>query len=201
MASTSILLVILNFNFWLDLILIFFVYKSKFNIMYAVLFIYSNLSPHCFPFSFFQGKFYLSPRKMVFFTVIAVNDWIFNRIYRFSHRPRVWQLVWIAVTIRNSIPNLHIFIIWRIAGWQRFIRRPPWIRMWNGPPFIIDLLSPGGRSRGGEFHKCSDIYTPPPLKTTPYRGMLKRYFPSWTTPQVIPDGGAGVWGLSLNCVR
>ena len=34
--------------------------------MYAVLFIYSNLNPHCFPFSSFQGKFPLSPRKMDF---------------------------------------------------------------------------------------------------------------------------------------
>ena len=34
----------------------FYVYKSKFNIMHAVSFIYSNFSPHCYPFSSFQGK-------------------------------------------------------------------------------------------------------------------------------------------------
>ena len=34
--------------------------------MYALSFIYHNLSPHCFPFSYFQGKFF-SPRTMTFF--------------------------------------------------------------------------------------------------------------------------------------
>ena len=45
----------------------FYVYKSKFNVMYAVSFIYTNLSPHCFPFSSFQGMFFISQRTMDFF--------------------------------------------------------------------------------------------------------------------------------------
>ena len=56
-----------NFNFWLDFILIFYVYRSEFNILYAVPFIYQNLSQHCFPFSSFQGKLFLSPRTVAFF--------------------------------------------------------------------------------------------------------------------------------------
>ena len=35
--------------------------------MYAVSLMYSNLSPHCFPFLSFQGKLFLSPRTMAFF--------------------------------------------------------------------------------------------------------------------------------------
>ena len=45
-----------NFNFY--------VYKWKSNIMYAVSFIYYNLSLHWFPFSSFQGKFFLSQMIM-----------------------------------------------------------------------------------------------------------------------------------------
>ena len=180
MAFTSILWVIFNSTFWLDLNLFFYVNKLKFNIMYAVSFIYSNSSPHFFPFSSFQGKFFLSPRKREFFTVTTVDDCPFHGIYRFPHCPWVWPLVRIAVTIGNWIPSLRIFTIWRLAGWQRYTRRPPQMRIQNGPPFIIYCSSSGGSLWGGVFHKCSDIYTPPPLTDW---SMLNRYFSSQETPQ------------------
>ena len=69
-----------------------------------------------------------------------------------------------------------------MAGWQRSLIRLPRIRIQNGPPFIKDRSSPGGGSREGVFHKCSDIYTSRP-KTAPYQGIINRYLPSWETPQ------------------
>ena len=117
---------------------------------------------------------------MAFFTVATVGDCLLHRTCRFPYHPQLWPLVRIAVTISNSIPSHCIFTIWRVAGWQRSVRRPPRTRMQNGPPFIIDHSSPGGGSRGGVFHKWSNIYTPHP-KTAPYQGMLNRYFPSWET--------------------
>ena len=171
----------IEFHFFIRFYLIFYVYKSEFNIMYAVSLIYSNLSPHCFPFSYFQSMFFLSPRTMAFFTITPVGDYLFHRNYIFPYRPRVWPLVQIAVTIGNSIPSLRTFLIWRVAGWQRSMRRPPQMGMQNGQPFIIDRSSPGGGSRGGVFHKCSDIYTPPQTKI--YQGMLNIYFPSQETPR------------------
>ena len=119
----------------------------------------------------------------------------------------MWPLVRIDVTIRNSIPILRIFTIWRVAGWQRSIMRPSEMRMQNGPPFIIDCLSLGGGSRGGVFNKCSDIYTPTP-KTDPDQGMLNRYFPSRETPRrwhtrtcpIDPRLGVGVRVLYLERV-
>ena len=62
------------------------------------------------------------------------------------------------------------------------MRRPPRMIMQNGPPFIIDSLSPGGVLQGGVFQKFSNIYTTHP-KTAPYQGMLNRYFPSRETPR------------------
>ena len=144
--------------------------------MYAVSLIYLNWSTHCFPFSSFQGKFFLSKNTMDFFAVTAVDDCLLHRTYWFTYHPQVWPRVWIAVTIGNSILSLRIFTIWLVTGWKRYMSRLPWMRMKNGPPFIINCLSPGGGLRGGVFQKCSNIYTPH-LKTSPYQGMLKRYFP------------------------
>ena len=170
--------------------------------MYAVSFIYSDLSPHCFPFSSFQGKFFSLQGQWSFFTVTTVNDCLFHQTFRVPHRPRVWPLVWIAVTNGNSIPSLRIFTIWQVAGFQRSMRRPPRIIMQNGPPFIIDTSSPGCGSWGGVFHKCSDIYKPP-TKIASYQGMLNRYFPSQETPRCwrarsCPSDtrlGGGGWGV------
>ena len=137
-----------------------------------------------FLFHSFKGNFFYLQEQWRFSTVNAVNDCIFDQTYRFPYLPRVWPLVQIAVTIGNSIPSLRIFAILRVAGWQGdrvagcqlFMRRPPWMRIQNGPPFIIDLLYLGGGSRGGVFHKCSNKYTPPP-KTAPDQGIQNRYFP------------------------
>ena len=127
--------------------------------MYAVSFIYSDsfFIISRLGFSLFKdnGLFPpLPPSKIVFS----------NRTYQFTYRPRVWPLVRIAVTIGNSISRLCIFTILRVAGWQWSMRRPPQTRIQNGLPFIIDCSSSGGVSHGGVFHKCSDLYTPPPPK-------------------------------------
>ena len=119
---------------------------------------------------------------MASFAVTTVNDCIFRQNYWFPYLPQVRPLVWIAVTIGNSIPSLRIFIIWKVAGWQQYTRRPPRMRMQNGPPFIINLSSPGGGLQGEVFQKFSDIYTPTP-KTAPDQGMINRYLPSWETPR------------------
>ena len=94
----------------------------------------------------------------------------------------MWQLIHISVTIGNSIPSLHIFTIWWVIGWQRSMRRPPWTRMKNGPPFIMNCSSPGGSSRERECSNNALIYTPHP-KTAPDQKMLNRYFTSQETPQ------------------
>ena len=135
-------------------------------------------------FSFFilLRQVFFSSKTLDFFTITTVDDWLFRRTYSFPYHPRVWLVVRIAVTIGNSIPRLRIFTIWRVAGWQRSMRRPPQMRMQNGPPIIMDRLSPGGVSREGVFQKCSNRYTPHP-KTAPDQGMLNRYFPSRDTPQ------------------
>ena len=104
---TLILIIISTFNFWLDLILILYVYKSKFNIMYAVSCIYLNLSLHCFPFSSFQGKFFLSKEKGLFHPYHR-QRFFFCQTFLFTCRPKVWQLNQITVTIGNSIPRLSI---------------------------------------------------------------------------------------------
>ena len=66
----------------LHFIFIFYVYKSKFNIMSAVSFFYSNLSPRCFPLSLFQGKFFsiqgqwpflLFPQLMIIFSMKFID--------------------------------------------------------------------------------------------------------------------------------
>ena len=176
--------------------------------MYPVSFIYSNLSPHCFPFSSIQGKFFLSPRTMEFFTVTTVKGCIFHRNYQFPYHPRVWPLVWIAITIGNSIPSLRIFTIWRVKGWQRSMRRPPWMRMKNGPPFIIDtLVSRGRHARGGVPQIIWYIYAPP--QNRPKSGDAKHILPltgdaaalAGAHARVIPNWGVGVGVLYLERVH
>ena len=170
--------------------------------MYAVSFIYLNLSKQCFPFPPIQGNFFSLQRKWAFSTVTTVDDCIFHRTYQFPYHPQVWPLVHISVTIGNSIPSLRILTIWWVTCWKRSMRRPPRMRMQNGPPSVIDRSSPGGGSRGGLFHKCSDIYAPHP-KTAPYQGMLNRYFPWQETPRRCrvctcpsdPQLGGGGWGV------
>ena len=119
---------------------------------------------------------------MDFFTITTLIDCIFHRIYQIPFHQRVWPLVQITVTIGNSIPSLCIFTIWRVAGWQRSIRRHTWIRIQNGPPLIINRSSPGGGLRGGVFQKCSDIYTLHPI-IAPDQGMRNRYFLLRETPR------------------
>ena len=149
----------------------------------------------------FKASFLSLQGQRHFFTITTVDDCLCHQTYWCPCCLRVWPLVQIAVTIGNSIPSLCIFTILRGSGWQRSTRRPPLIRMQNGPPFIINRSPPGGGSRGGAFHKCSDIYTPPP-KTAPDQGMLNRYFPSQETPRrwraLIPKWaplGGGDWGV------
>ena len=171
--------------------------------MYAVSFIYSNLSPHCFPFSSFQGKFFSIQGHWPFFTVTTVDYCLFHGIYRFSYRPWVWSLVQIAVTIGNSIPSLCIFTIWPVVVWQRSMRRPPRMRTKNGPPFIIDRSSPGGGSRGGVFHRCSDIYTPPP-QNLHRPGNSKQILPLTGDAVALarvhmPEGSPMGWRWGLGC--
>ena len=130
----------------------------------------------------FKESFFPLQGQRTFSAVMTVDNCLFHQTYRIPYQPRVLPLVWIAVHIGNSIPSFCIFTFWRVAGWRRSMRRPPWMRMKNVPPIIIDCLFPGGGLRGGVFHKCSNIYVPHP-KTAPDQGMLNRYFPSWETPQ------------------
>ena len=114
--------------------------------MYVVSFIYSNLSPHYLPFSSFQGKFFSFSKDNGLFSPLPPSMIVFpNRTYQFPHCPRMWQLVRIVLNIWNSISSLCIFTIWRVAGWQQSMRRPPWMRMQNRLPFIINRSYPGGR--------------------------------------------------------
>ena len=172
MAFTLILSSILNLNFWLDFILIFYVYNSKFYIIYAVSFIYSNLSPHCFPFSFLQGKFFLSkdnglfspsPPSMIVFSMVFIG-------FLIAHECDHLFVFLLPSEIKSQVFIFSPSGVWQ--GWQRMTRRPPRTRMKNGPPFIIGRSSSGGGLRGGEFHKCSDIYTTPP--PPPQNGRAKK---------------------------
>ena len=145
---------------------------------------------------------------MAFFTITTVNDCAFRQTYQFNYCPRVWPLLWIAVTIGNSIPSLCTFTIWRVAGWPLSMRSHPRTRMQNGPPSIIDHSSPAGGSRGGVFQKCSNIYTPPP-KPPKIRGCYTDNFPhrrrrsvgALAHAWVIPNWGVGVGGVSLEGIR
>ena len=175
--------------------------------MYVVSFIYSNLSLHCFTFSSFQGKFFLSPRTMDLFHLYHPRQLSFPSNLLIPYCLRVRPLVWIDVTIGNSIPSVCIFTIWRVAGWKRSMRRPPQIIMQNGPPFIIARSSEGGGLQGGVFNKFSNIYSPPTQKR-PSSGDDKHILPltgdavalarahAW----LIPDWGVGVRVLSLESV-
>ena len=175
--------------------------------MYAVSFMYSSLSPHCFPFSSFQGKFCVSPSTMAPFSVTAADAFLFHGIYQFPHLPRVWPLVRIAVTIGNSIPSLSIFTIWRVAGWQRSMRRPPWTTIQNGPPFIIEsLVSRRRLARGSVPQMFRYIYAQPQKR--PGSGYAKHILPLMADaaalartrmPEWSPIGGWGVvsWTRTL----
>ena len=166
--------------------------------MYAVSFIYLNLSPHYFPLFSFQVNFFSLQGKLPF-SLLPPPITVFHGIYWFPHCPQVWPLVRIAVTVGNSIPILIFFTIWHVSGWQRSMRRPPQMIIQNGPPFIIVRLSPGGGLGGGVFQKWYDIYTPPSPQTSPDQGMLNIYFPSRYTPRQwrvrMPKWCARAWKL------
>ena len=150
--------------------------------MYAVSFIYYNLSSHFFPFSSLQGNLFLSPRTMDFFHRYHHRQLTFPSILSISLSP-------MSVTTRldccyhrqlNPKPSyFHHFVDGRVAVLHE---EASLNEIQNGPPLIIDHPSPGGGSREGVLHKCSDIYTPHP-KTAPDQGVIIIYSPSRETPQ------------------
>ena len=123
-----------------------------------------------FLFNLFKASFLCLQGQWPFFTVTTVDACLCHGIYWFPHFPQVWPLLWISVTVGNSIPSLRIFTIWRVEGWQRSMWKPPQMSIQNGPLFIIYSSSPRGGSRWGVFHKCSDINTPPPPHPPPHIG-------------------------------
>ena len=189
----------IDFQFLIRLNSNFLRLQIKFNIVYAVPFIYLNLSTHFSLFHPFNASFFSLQGKWSFFTVITLENFLYLLTYQLTYLPRVWPLVRIAVIISNSIPSLRILTIWRVAGW------PPQMKMKNGPSFVFNRLSPGGKSQGGFFQKCCDIHTPPP-KHTPDCGMINRYFPSQETARLwhtrMPEwsliGGLGLRGCLFN---
>ena len=93
MDYTSILLIILNSNYWLDFILIF--YYPKFNIIYVAI-----LSRQFFS---LQGQWPCC--------TVTVDDHLFHWFSWFTHFPRVWPLVRIAASVVNYFPSLRVFTI------------------------------------------------------------------------------------------
>ena len=175
--------------------------------MYSVSFIYSNLSLHCFPFLSFQGKFFF-PRSMAFFTITTVNDCVFHQTYQFTYCSQVWQILWIAVNIGNSISSLCIS---PFGGWQGC--SCPWggipEQEWNMDRHPSSIICPQQAAREGECSRNDPIYIRPPPKPPKIRGCYTDIFPhrrrrgvgarahAW----VIPDWGVGVGGVSLERIR
>ena len=129
--------------------------------MYAVSLIFSNLSPHYLPFSSFQGKCSFSTDNGIFH---CHHRWWLSfplNLFGSSSPTRVTTCL-DSCKHRQLNPKPCIFTIWQVEGRQQSTRRPPPIRMQNRSPFITNLSSPGDDSRGGVFHKWSDIYPLPP---------------------------------------
>ena len=155
-----------------------------------------------FPFHPFKASFISLQGKLTLFTVTTVDDCLFHGIYQFTHHPWVWPLIQISVIIGNSIPSPHIFTILRVSGCHWSTRSPPQMRMHNGSPFIINCSSPGGGLRGGVFHKCSDIYKPPP-QNRPILEDAKQILPltgdATKLVRVPMPEWSLIWGWGLGC--
>ena len=125
MVLTFIVSVTSKLNVWYDF---FYLIEIKIKFQYyvcsilhflefefALLFILSSLKAIIF-LSKDNGPFSpLTPSMMDSFT---------KTIWQPYH-PWVWPVVLITVMIGHSNPSLFIFAIWRVAGWQRSIKRPP----------------------------------------------------------------------------
>ena len=168
--------------------------------MYAVSFIYSNLSPRCFPFSSSQGKFFLSPRTMAFF-----------------HRYHRWRLSFplnlsiyvspTSVTTRsdfcyhwtfNTKPSyFHHFVGGRVTAVHE--ESPPNDNAKRTAICHRSLVPRGRLARGSVPQILQYIYTPP--QNRPRSGDAKHIIPLTGDAAVLarvrmpkwsPIGG---WGL------
>ena len=155
----------------------FYVCKSKLNIIYSVSFIYSNLSLHCYPFSSFQCNFYLSPRTIAFFNRYHRQQLPFPINFFIS-------LSLMSVTTRSDCChhrqfNLKPSYFHHLAGGRveavHEEASPNENTKWNA--IHNRSLVPRGRlTRGSVPQILRYIYAPP--QTDPDQGMLNRYLPS-----------------------
>ena len=115
---TSILFVILNSNYWLYFISIFYISGSKYHIIYSFPFIFNftfliDLPSHCFTVSLFVSKHngLVAPSLSLFFFLGCFPS--------FPNCPWVWPLVRIAAYIQTTFMSDRIVAIyppWRPAS-------------------------------------------------------------------------------------
>ena len=148
--------------------------------MYAVLFIYQNLSPHCYPFHSFKVSFSLSKDNGLFHSY-------HRRIFSFPSNLSIY-LSPMSVSTR-SYRCYH----------QKFNTRPSYFHHlgggrvaavheeaspnYNAKRTVIyhrSLVPRGRPARGSVPQMLRYIYAPPP-KTAPDQGMLNIYFLSRET--------------------
>ena len=110
------LIVYIEFQLLIRFYSIYFCLQLEIHYYICSLFHLLNLSPHCFIYLSYQGKFFSLQGQWTLFTVTTVDDCLFCGFNQFSPCLRVWPLVRIAVTIGNSIPNLCIITIRQGAG-------------------------------------------------------------------------------------
>ena len=105
----------IEFQFLIKIYFNFYVYKSKSNITYAVALIYSNLSPHCFPFSSLQGKFFSLRGQWPFFTVTTVDNCTFIKLINFLIAHNLDHLVGLLLPLEIQS---QAFVFPPFDGWQ-----------------------------------------------------------------------------------
>ena len=143
-------------------ILIFYVYKSKFNMMYAVSFIYSNLSPHGFPFSSFQGKFSLSKDNGLF-SLLPLSMVVFYMEFMdflIAHKCNHSFGSLLTLESQSQAPVFSPFGRWQGGS-----------SAWGGLPELeckmdrhsLSIARPQEAAHKGEYSTNYPIYIPPPI--------------------------------------
>ena len=110
MDFTSILLVILNSNYWIYFILIFYVCDLKFHIIYAVSFIYIIWVLIVFPSHTFKASLFLSKENGLIIT--SPQTIVFSVVFLSFLTTQEWPLVRIAASIGYYLSSLCIFAIY-----------------------------------------------------------------------------------------
>ena len=168
--------------------------------MYAVSFIYSNLNPHCFPFSSLQGNFFSLQGK-----------WYFSPL---PPSMIVFSIKLINLPIDQECDHLFVFRWLSSIQYQAFVSSP--FGGWQGGSaprgglpereYKTDRHSSSiARSQGsackGECYTNAPIHLWTPPTPPIYRGMLNRYSPSretlqrWHLCACPSDTWLGGWGV------